>query len=515
MVDNSTASHSVSHFLLRRHSTGNGVIETSLTLPPYPPTTVDHLCREFTAPEGVYQLSHSIFVNALQPLYSIGTTATLVSIKYKRSSPIEQDLTHHNDNPTLSSFLTRSHTKSRKKTFVQKIITNDQLAKILMARTSADINVFYNCGTSFVWMDAAGHPKEPLSRIVFSNACPTSHDVNILTRGVDHLDIIIGFTTGDIIWFDPLCNKYGRMNKDGIMNSSSVTMIKWLQGYENLFMASFQDGSVMLFDKEKEDVTFHPGDAKDNDDNKKSMFTVSKPPSKIASKCNPVSHWKLSNQAITAFAFSPDCQHVAIVGLDGLLRIINFLQETMSDVHEAYYGGLFCVAWSPDGKYILTGGQDDLVTIWDFKEQRIIARCQGHKSWVRGVAFDPWRCDETIYRFASIGEDARLIFWDFSVNALHMPKISAKKRNRGTSVSSVNSSVPITSILATIQERKQPIVHPVLLKTQVAFLQPTVVKTIHGDPCIGIYFREDVIVTTDKRGRVSIWKRPLTSATSQ
>lgn len=37
-------------------------------------------------------------------------------------------------------------------------------------------------------------------------------------------------------------------------------MIKWLQGYENLFMAAFQDGSIMLFDKEKEDEPFHPGD---------------------------------------------------------------------------------------------------------------------------------------------------------------------------------------------------------------------------------------------------------------
>jgi hypothetical protein len=44
------------------------------------------------------------------------------------------------------------------------------------------------------------------------------------------------------------------------MNNSPITMIKWLQGYENLFMAAFQDGTMMLFDKEKEDEAFHPGD---------------------------------------------------------------------------------------------------------------------------------------------------------------------------------------------------------------------------------------------------------------
>jgi hypothetical protein len=73
-------------------------------------------------------------------------------------------------------------------------------------------------------------------------------------------------------------------------------------------------------------------------------------------------------------------------------------------------------------------------------------------------------------------------------------------------VSSQNTP-PLSSILATMQERK-PTVHPVQSKTEVAFLQPTMVKTIHGDPCVGVYFREDVMVTTDKRGRVSTWQRP-------
>lgn len=62
------------------------------------------------------------------------------------------------------------------------------------------------------------------------------------------------------------------------------------------------------------------------------------------------------------------------------------------------------------------------MTIWSFKDQRIIARCQGHQSYVTGVAFDPWRCDERNYRFGSVGEDAKLLLWDFSVGALHKPK---------------------------------------------------------------------------------------------
>jgi catabolite repression protein CreC len=91
-------------------------------------------------------------------------------------------------------------------------------------------------------------------------------------------------------------------------------------------------------------------------------------------------------------------------------------------MYTSYYGGFTCVCWSPDGKYVLTGGQDDLVSIWSLSERLIVARCQGHHSWVTAVAFDPWRCDERNYRFGSVGEDCRLLLWDFSVGMLHRPK---------------------------------------------------------------------------------------------
>lgn len=57
-----------------------------------------------------------------------------------------------------------------------------------------------------------------------------------------------------------------------------------------------------------------------------------------------------------------------------------------------------------------TGGQDDLVTVLSPWEQRIVARCQGHSSFVSSVAFDPVRIDNRTYRFGSVGEDNRLIF---------------------------------------------------------------------------------------------------------
>jgi len=93
------------------------------------------------------------------------------------------------------------------------------------------------------------------------------------------------------------------------------------------------------------------------------------------------------------------------------------------DMYSSYYGGITCVCWSPDGRYLVTGGQDDLLSIWAFEERRLVSRCIGHRSWVASVAFDAWRCDHKSYRFGSVGQDARLLLWDFSPGMLHRPRV--------------------------------------------------------------------------------------------
>jgi WD40 repeat protein len=236
-------------------------------------------------------------------------------------------------------------------------------------------------------------------------------------------------------------------------------------GSENLFLASHMDGTLVVYDKEKEDAVFIPeedGIPRASADtngtgtgagriNYTSQIHVHKSVHSKNQKTNPVAVWKLSNHRINAFAFSPDNRHLAVVSEDGSLRIIDYLKEESAplpplfppsplpfrtltpkltqphprllDLHYAYYGGLTCVCWSPDGKYVVTGGQDDLISLWCPAERpALVARCQGHHSWVTSVAFDPWRCDERNYRFGSVGEDRRICLWDFSVGMLHRPR---------------------------------------------------------------------------------------------
>ena len=51
---------------------------------------------------------------------------------------------------------------------------------------------------------------------------------------------------------------------------------------------------------------------------------------------------------------------------DGLLRVFHYDSMELVGVSRSYFGGLLCAAWSPDGKYIVAGGEDDLVTVYRF-----------------------------------------------------------------------------------------------------------------------------------------------------
>lgn len=155
---------------------------------------------------------------------------------------------------------------------------------------------------------------------------------------------------------------------------------------------------------------------------------------------------------------------------------------------------------------MLTGGQDDLVSIWSVGEQIIVARCQGHQSWVTAVAFDPWRCDDRNYRFGSVGEDCRLLLWDFNVGMLLRPKavsleilprsfmpranylLESSVRQRGSISSRYTNILPRAEIQNSPSSRMGPnssisseaedgpiIRHPVEPKARTAMLPPVLV----------------------------------------
>lgn len=55
---------------------------------------------------------------------------------------------------------------------------------------------------------------EHLTKILFTKAHALCHDVNRVTKTSSHIDIVMGFSTSDIIWYEPMSQKYARINKN-------------------------------------------------------------------------------------------------------------------------------------------------------------------------------------------------------------------------------------------------------------------------------------------------------------
>lgn len=82
-------------------------------------------------------------------------------------------------------------------------------------------------------------------------------------------------------------------------------------------------------------------------------------------------------------------------------RAVMSLRAHTSDVKE--------VAWSPDGKVLVSGGIDNVIFVWDIMHRisTPIAVLKDHTGFINGLTFDPLN-----QYLASLGDDNRLIIWD-------------------------------------------------------------------------------------------------------
>jgi WD40 repeat protein len=47
------------------------------------------------------------------------------------------------------------------------------------------------------------------------------------------------------------------------------------------------------------------------------------------------------------------------------------------------------VAFSPDGKYLASGSEDNMIKLWSIESQKELATLQGHSREVNSVVFSP------------------------------------------------------------------------------------------------------------------------------
>jgi WD40 repeat protein len=94
-------------------------------------------------------------------------------------------------------------------------------------------------------------------------------------------------------------------------------------------------------------------------------------------------------RAVQTAALSPDGRFAVSGGDDDDLRLWDVATGKTLRLLKGHTNQVWSVAFSPDGKYILSGGDDNTVRLWDAAEGKEIRRFAGHTDHVNRVAFAP------------------------------------------------------------------------------------------------------------------------------
>lgn len=139
-----------------------------------------------------------------------------------------------------------------------------------------------------------------------------------------------------------------------------------------------------------------------------------------ASKDHTIKFWKMvgdklevdkvlegHDSAIYSLAFSPDGKHMISGGAGTNLRLWDVASRKLINKVKGHYNAIYTIVYSPDGKKLATCSNDKTVKIWNADTLEEIKHLKGHRAAVYAVAFSP-----DSKRAASAGGDRTIRVWD-------------------------------------------------------------------------------------------------------
>lgn len=108
----------------------------------------------------------------------------------------------------------------------------------------------------------------------------------------------------------------------------------------------------------------------------------------------------------------------------------------------SYFAGFLCVEINASCSLVAAGGEDDCVSVWDIEGKTLVGRCEGHRAWVAGLAFDQNNTN-ILY---SIGQDGMLLIWDLADRACTVALVETKHEQYGHPLMSIPVRLPMDNI---------------------------------------------------------------------
>jgi len=114
-------------------------------------------------------------------------------------------------------------------------------------------------------------------------------------------------------------------------------------------------------------------------------------------------------EPVYAVAWSPTGKYVASGSNDQTLRVWDTTTWKTTKILKGHEGGVQCLAWSPDGQLLASGGEDLSIRVWDWQAELSIISFPGHSKRVTGLDWSPDGA-----RLASSSWDKTIKIWDFA-----------------------------------------------------------------------------------------------------
>jgi len=95
------------------------------------------------------------------------------------------------------------------------------------------------------------------------------------------------------------------------------------------------------------------------------------------------------NDLVNSVAYSPDGRYIVSGSRDNTIKVWDARTYKEVETLRGHNRWVYSVAYSPDGRYIVSGSEDATIKVWDARTYKEVATLRGHDGFVQSVVYSP------------------------------------------------------------------------------------------------------------------------------